>query len=379
MRKITRCYYEVLDVDMDATDEDLKKAYKYQALRWHPDKNQSDPEIAAEKFLELQTAFEILSDSKKRAWYDKFRDRILRGVEDIVDDKSIDLEPFMASSCYSGYGDDDEGFYGVYRKLFDEIIKEEYLYQDEDDPTPPSFGNRDTDYEQVHAFYSYWNSFCTKKTFDHLMKYDILEAPNRRVLRLMEKENIKIRDQAKKVRNEAVRKLVTFVRKKDRRVLENKKKLNDKNVANREKAEQNRRTQFMNHRKTVEEHSGQEADWASMKSLERSLKTLERGLDREKEVKTKKELAKELLEADVDGEELVVLSDNEDISGQENDDAGQSEDEEEEEKESLLCVACRKNFKSVNSFQNHCKSKKHQQNVSLLKEALLEDEDLLTS
>lgn len=376
VRKITTCYYEVLEVDLEATEEDLKKAYKYQALKWHPDKNQSNPDFASDKFREVQTAFEVLSDPKKRAWYDKFRDRILRGLDDIVDDKSIDLAPFMTTSCYSGYGNDDEGFYAVYRKVFDEIIKEEYLYEDEDDPSPPTFGFCDSDYEGVHAFYAYWTSFCTKKTFDHVMKYDILEAPNRWTLRLMEKENSKLRQQAKKDRNESIRNLVAFVRKKDKRVLEQKKKLNSKIIVNRNKTEEDRKKHVRNHKKTMEDQTVPEAEWASMKTLERSLKALEKRLDRETETKVKRELGKELEETVIDGEELVILSedeqDNDEASGQ-----GKEIEEEEEPEESLFCVACSKNFKSVKSFENHSKSKKHQQNVSRLKEALLEDESLL--
>jgi DnaJ family protein A protein 5 len=380
VRNITTCYYEVLEVDMDATDEDLRKAYKYQALKWHPDKNQSDPDFASDKFREVQTAFEVLSDAKKRAWYDKFRDRILRGLDDIVDDKSIDLTEFMTSSCFSGYGNDDDGFYTVYRKVFDEIVKEEFLYEDEDEPTAPSFGSKDSNYEDVHAFYSYWSAFATKKTFDHLMKYDILEAPNRRILRLMEKDNMKLREQAKKERNESVRNLVTFVRKKDKRVLEQKKKLNSKIIINRQKAEEDRKKQIMNHKKNVEDQGVQEAEWTSMKNLERSLKALERRLDRETDPKVKKELGKELQEANIEGEELVILSEDEDDNPTNSGLPGQySESEEDEPEESLYCVACEKKFKSVKSFENHGKSKKHQQNVARLKEALLEDEDLLAN
>ena len=225
IRKLTQCYYELLNIDMDASEEEIRQAYKYQALRWHPDKNQSDPETASATFRQVQQAYDTLIDRKKRAWYDRFRDKILQGNQEIIDDESIDLEEFMTTTCYEGFSDDDDGFYAVYRKVFAEIMREELPYEEEDDPTPPGFGDSATPYDQVHHFYSFWSSFCTKKTFDHLMKYDVLEAPNRRTLRAMEKENSKIRELAKKDRNEQVRRLTAFARKRDKRVLKHKQEL----------------------------------------------------------------------------------------------------------------------------------------------------------
>lgn len=62
-------YYAILGVDKNASDTDLKKAYRRQALVFHPDKNPDNPE-AAEKFKDVGEAYEILSDSQKRARYD---------------------------------------------------------------------------------------------------------------------------------------------------------------------------------------------------------------------------------------------------------------------------------------------------------------------
>ncbi|KAJ5483908.1 Mitochondrial protein import protein mas5 [Penicillium diatomitis] len=71
-------YYECLGVDPSATEAQLKTAYKKGALKFHPDKNKNNPE-AAEKFKELSHAYEILSDSQKRAIYDQYGEEGLEG------------------------------------------------------------------------------------------------------------------------------------------------------------------------------------------------------------------------------------------------------------------------------------------------------------
>jgi molecular chaperone DnaJ len=66
-----RDYYEVLGVERGASEEDVKKAYRKLAVKYHPDKNPSD-KAAEEKFKELGEAYEALSDPQKRAAYDQY-------------------------------------------------------------------------------------------------------------------------------------------------------------------------------------------------------------------------------------------------------------------------------------------------------------------
>ncbi len=66
-----RDFYEILDVGRNATDEEIKKAYRKLAMKYHPDRNADNPS-AEEKFKEVKEAYEMLSDPQKRAAYDQY-------------------------------------------------------------------------------------------------------------------------------------------------------------------------------------------------------------------------------------------------------------------------------------------------------------------
>ncbi len=71
-------YYKILEVSKDASSEEIKKAYRKQAIKFHPDKNQGDPE-AEKKFKEISEAYEVLSDDNKRRIYDQYGADALKG------------------------------------------------------------------------------------------------------------------------------------------------------------------------------------------------------------------------------------------------------------------------------------------------------------
>lgn len=67
-----RDYYEILGVTKSATDKEIKSAYRKMALKWHPDKNADNKQEAETKFKEINEAYQVLSDTKKRQTYDQF-------------------------------------------------------------------------------------------------------------------------------------------------------------------------------------------------------------------------------------------------------------------------------------------------------------------
>ncbi|CAN8257429.1 unnamed protein product [Cochlearia groenlandica] len=71
-------YYKVLEVDRSATDEELKKAYRKLAMKWHPDKNPNNKKQAESKFKQISESYDVLSDPEKRAFYDQYGEEGLK-------------------------------------------------------------------------------------------------------------------------------------------------------------------------------------------------------------------------------------------------------------------------------------------------------------
>jgi molecular chaperone DnaJ len=102
-----RDYYEVLGVAKNASEEDIKKAYRKLAMKHHPDRNQGDDaKKSEEKFKEAKEAYEMLSDSQKRAAYDQYG--------------HAGVDPNMAAGGFRG-GPGPEGF-GGFAEAFGDIF-----------------------------------------------------------------------------------------------------------------------------------------------------------------------------------------------------------------------------------------------------------------
>ncbi|XP_073401569.1 dnaJ homolog subfamily B member 2 isoform X2 [Dendrobates tinctorius] len=85
-------YYEILGVPRNATQDDIKRAYRKLALKWHPDKNPDNKELAEKKFKDIAEAYEVLSDVTKRETYDRYGKAGFSGPE-----------PSGSNSRYQGF------------------------------------------------------------------------------------------------------------------------------------------------------------------------------------------------------------------------------------------------------------------------------------
>ena len=218
------------------------------------------------------------------------------------------------------FTDELTGFFGSLREIFDQLAAEETALGDHGDRLPvsyPPFGTSTSDYDTiVKSFYSGWSGFATRKTFSWKDKYRLPDAPDRRVRRLMEKENKKCREDAMREFNDSVRFLVGFARKRDPRFLPNTQSQADRQKALREiVAAQAARSRAANQEKRGESIV---ADWVQ--------------------------------------------------AGRDNEPAdGMSSSEEETHVEQIECVVCSKLFKSENQYIAHERSKKHVKAVQQLR------------
>ena len=321
-------YYELLGVDRQASDDEIKKAYRKKALEFHPDRNYGNVEETTRLFADVQSAYEVLSDPQERAWYDSHRSAILNSTDGPMEEHfEHDVRVTTADDILriisrfdsnTRFTDSPTGFYGALRANFETLAREEGMasnWLDLDVDDYPSFGSADDNYEDVvRPFYAAWNGFSTRKTFSWKDVYRYSNAPDRRVRRVMEKENKRFRDEGIHEFNDAVRSLVAFVRKRDPRVKKNLQSEAERQKTLRDAAEaQAVRSRMANQKKL--------AEFVPVPGWERSDHS----------------------------EESQENSSDEDIV-----------------QEEFECVVCNKTFKSEKQYEAHERSKKHLKAVQQL-------------
>jgi molecular chaperone DnaJ len=110
-----RDYYEVLGVSKNASNDELKKAYRKLAMKYHPDKNPGD-KAAEENFKEAAEAYEVLSNAEKKAKYDRFGHSGLRGGQDFHSYQNVNDIFSHFSDIFGG------GFGGGGSSIFDDLF-----------------------------------------------------------------------------------------------------------------------------------------------------------------------------------------------------------------------------------------------------------------
>jgi DnaJ-class molecular chaperone len=111
-----RDYYEVLGVDKNASDIEIKKSYRKLAMKYHPDVNKDDSD-AEIKFKEINEAYEVLSDKIKRQRYDQFGHQGFGGQQGFGGGfQDVDIE-----DIFKGFG--GSGSFGGFGSIFEEFFK----------------------------------------------------------------------------------------------------------------------------------------------------------------------------------------------------------------------------------------------------------------
>ncbi|KAJ2456365.1 hypothetical protein EV183_000293 [Coemansia sp. RSA 2336] len=369
------CYYELLGVERSASDAELKKAYRRQALVWHPDKNHGNVEEATQVFAEIKEAYETLSDPQERAWYDNHREQILRGDDYVQPDAyaqpdmsanvsfmSTDaLMRFFSVTSFRGFDDSPSGFFAVYRDLFTTLRDEELQAPgspaEDDMLLNLDFGNAHTLYDDdepgrrgrsagtgatLRDFYNFWTTFGTRKSFGWFDRYRLADAENRQIRRLMEKENRHLREKARREFVETVQNLAAWVRKRDPRY----KSYVDHKQRQQKLREEERRRCIAEQRAAVVEDASEyvRQEWEEVDYTN----ILDEHLGQSDEGGAVPEAAVE------PNEEPAVDSPS---TG-----------------EDLDCAICNKSFKSAAQKANHEKSNKHQKAVRDVRRQMLREE-----
>lgn len=324
-------YYELLGVNQDSTSDEIKSAFRKQALIWHPDKNSERIDEATEKFKLIHEAYSVLSDPHEKAWYDSHKSEILTGQKS----EEMDLWTFFSPSAYpGGFTDEPDGFFSVYDELFEALNKKENSEVKEKSKVQarPRFGNSTSNIENLKSFYNYWSSFTTDRIFAWADAYNPAEAPNRKVRRIIEVENTKERNKHRKAYNEMVASLVDYLKKRDPRWVK---------YIEESRLEKIKRDETEAEQKKIEE------------SKQKELKEIYRKQQAER-------YAREYEEKMRKQEEEVEIKDK---------------DESEDDEELIWCDICRKSFLNQGQLNNHKNSKKHKQTVQkIMKEVQLPEE-----
>ena len=107
-------YYQVLGVDRNSTEAEIKKAYRKLAIKFHPDKNPGDS-ASEEKFKEISAAFEVLKDPNKRSKYDQFGHDAFRGGQG----NAQGVDPFdLFRDAFGGNSGGGSGFGSIFEDFF---------------------------------------------------------------------------------------------------------------------------------------------------------------------------------------------------------------------------------------------------------------------
>lgn len=320
------CYYELLKVTPEATDEDLRKAYRRLALLHHPDKNPGRIHEATQQFARIQAAYAVLSDPQERAWYDRNREKLLKRKTTQNSSNNSrgqvrrgptveDLMPLFGLTL-------QDDLKGVLSKAFTAIFEFE-----PETVTWPSPKLYNTSAEYPSAFYDSWLFFVTSR--DDFLPYPFDDPSiNRLHRRHLEREYNKNLEAARKEYGECVRRLVAFARKRDDR--------------------------YRRWLEARQQHAKEEKKFIKTKGKTPS--------NNQSNGFVEQEWCKHL---EPDEEALLEKLRQLDLSDSDKEEQKEATEEHkcDRELEVSYCVPCKKYFKSVKQWHNHERSRKHKEAI----------------
>lgn len=114
-----RDYYQILGISKNASLDEIKKAYKKLALKYHPDRNsEENKEAAQKKFVEINEAYEVLSDEEKKKIYDQFGEEGLKSGVEPNQSYSAGFSPEMGAHGFGGFNFHASDPYSVFEQFF---------------------------------------------------------------------------------------------------------------------------------------------------------------------------------------------------------------------------------------------------------------------
>ncbi|RNA29964.1 dnaJ -like protein [Brachionus plicatilis] len=158
-------YYDILEINGNANQDEIRKAYRRLALMWHPDKNPENKELAEYEFKKISEAYEVLSDTKKKEIYDRYG-KLTPDLSEMSPESNYGQE----FDLFGGFRDPNDVFRDFFgsRNIFDLINNRFGNFQNQSPFFHPQPFGFDNDFFSNRGFSSFgrFGSYFDQSDFD---------------------------------------------------------------------------------------------------------------------------------------------------------------------------------------------------------------------